>query len=289
MSYTLVLNSKNVIGANNNIFQYKFLNGFKILDNAEICISAAQVPYSWYNVSYFYQNTDFNIIFPRGVGLTTTLNLSIPDGFYTVTDLNYYIQQKCIENKWYLINTAGNYVYYINLSYNISAYKVQLITQIVPSSLPVGWVDPGWGGGTAGSALPSVPRCPQFVVLNNNFKILIGFNPGTYPSGISPDLVTSDYDKTSDFTPLGSNVNSIIMRCNLVSNPVTMPSDIVDSFAISNASFGTNINYNASFEKWVRLSPGVFQNLTITLQDEQFNDIKMLDPNSVITINIRNK
>ena len=79
MSYTLVLNSKNVIGANNNIFQYRFLNGFKISDNAEICISAAQVPYSWYDVSYFYQNTDFNIIFPRGAGLTTT------DGEETIT------------------------------------------------------------------------------------------------------------------------------------------------------------------------------------------------------------
>lgn len=284
MSYTLVLNSKNNISPNNNIFQYRFLNGFKISDNAEICISAAQVPYSWYNVSYFYQNTDFNIIFPRGAGLTTTLNISLPDGFYTVDDINSYIRQICIQNNFYLINSSGNYVYYIDLSYNISAYKIELLTFLVPTSLPSGWTDPGWGGGTAGSGLPTVTRCTQFVVLNNNFKILIGFNPGTYPS-----VVTANYSKTSDTTPLGSNVNSIIMRCNLVSNAVTMPSDIVDSFAISNASFGTNINYNASFEKWVRLSPGVFQNLTITLQDEQFNDIKMLDPNSVITINIRNK
>jgi hypothetical protein len=287
MSYTLVLNSKNVIGANNNIFQYRFLNGFKISDNAEICISAAQVPYSWYNVSYFYQNTDFNIIFPRGAGLTTTVNISLPDGFYTVDDINSYIRQKCIENNWYLINSSGNYVYYIDLSYNISAYKIELLTFLVPTSLPVGWVDPGWGGGTAGSGLPTVTRCTQFVVLDNNFKILIGFNPGTYPT--ATPVPPNSFSKLSDFTPLGSNVNSIIMRCNLVSNPVTMPSDIVDSFAISNASFGSNINYNASFEKWVRLSPGVFQNLTITLQDEQFNDIKMLDPNSVITINIRNK
>jgi hypothetical protein len=287
MGYTLVLNSKNVIGANNNIFQYRFLNGFKISDNAEICISAAQVPYSWYNVSYFYQNTDFNIIFPRGAGLTTTLNISLPDGFYTVDDINSYIRQVCIDNKWYLINSSGNYVYYIDLSYNISAYKIELLTFLVPVSLPVGWVDPGWGGGTAGSGLPTATRCTQFVVLDNNFKILIGFNPGTYP--ITTPVPPNSFSKLSDFTPLGSNVNSIIMRCNLVSNPVTMPSDIVDSFAISNASFGTNINYNASFEKWIKLSPGVFQNLTITLQDEQFNDIKMLDPNSVITLNIRNK
>jgi hypothetical protein len=277
MSYTLVLNSKNVIGSNNNIFQYQFLNGFKIGDNAEISVSAAQIPYSWYNVSYFYQNTKFNLIFPTGA-TTATLNITIPDGFYTVNDLQSYIEQVCITNNYYLINTAGNYVYYVNLSYNISAYKIQLICSLVPSTLPIGgWTNPGW-------ALPTVTRCPQFVVLDNFFGKLIGFNIGTYPT-----TTTSNFSKVSDYTPLGSNVNSIVLRCNLVSNPVTMPSDILDSFAISNASFGSNINYQPAFQKWVKLSSGIFQNLSITLQDELFNDIKILDPNSVITLIIRNK
>jgi hypothetical protein len=276
MSYTLVLNSKNVIGSNNNIFQYQFLNGFKIGDNAEISVSAAQIPYSWYNVSYFYQNTKFNFIFPTGA-TTATLNITIPDGFYTVNDLQSYIEQVCITNNYYLINTAGNYVYYVNLSYNISAYKIQLISSLVPTTLPVGWTNPGW-------TLPTVTRCPQFVVLDNFFGKLIGFNIGTYPT-----TTTSNFSKVSDYTPLGSNVNSIVLRCNLVSNPVTMPSDILDSFAISNASFGSNINYQPAFQKWVKLSSGIFQNLSITLQDELFNDIKILDPNSVITLIIRNK
>ena len=276
MSYTLVLNSKNVIGSNNNIFQYQFLNGFKIGDNAEISVSAAQIPYSWYNVSYFYQNTKFNLIFPTGA-TTATLNITIPDGFYTVNDLQSYIEQVCITNNYYLINTAGNYVYYVNLSYNISAYKIQLISSLVPTTLPVGWTNPGW-------TLPTVTRCPQFVVLDNFFGKLIGFNIGTYPT-----TTTSNFSKVSDYTPLGSNVNSIVLRCNLVSNPVTMPSDILDSFAISNASFGSNINYQPAFQKWVKLSPGIFQNLSITLQDERFNDILILDPNSVITLIIRNK
>ena len=276
MSYTLVLNSKNVIGSNNNIFQYQFLNGFKIGDNAEISVSAAQIPYSWYNVSYFYQNTKFSLIFPTGA-TTATLNITIPDGFYTVNDLQSYIEQVCITNNYYLINTAGNYVYYVNLSYNISAYKIQLISSLVPTTLPVGWTNPGW-------TLPTVTRCPQFVVLDNFFGKLIGFNIGTYPT-----TTTSNFSKVSDYTPLGSNVNSIVLRCNLVSNPVTMPSDILDSFAISNASFGSNINYQPAFQKWVKLSPGIFQNLSITLQDERFNDILILDPNSVITLIIRNK
>lgn len=287
-SHTLILNSKNVIGANNNIFNYNFLNGFKILDNAEISISSIQIPYSWYNISVFYQNKTFSIIFPRGAGLTTTLDITLPDGFYTVDDINSYIRQVCIDNKFYLINTSGNYVYYIDLSYNISAYKIELITFLVPVVLPSGWVDPGWGGGTAGSGLPTVTRCTQLVILSTNyFNKIIGFLPGTYP--ITTPVPPNSFSKTSDFTPLGSNVNSIVVRCSLVNNPVTMPYDIIDSFAISNTSFGSTINYEPSFQKWVSLAPGIFQNLQITLQDENFNDIKMLDPNSVITIIIKNK
>ncbi len=80
--------------------------------------------------------------------------------------------------------------------------------------------------------------------------------------------MNDDLSKVSDYTPLGSNVNSIVLRCNLVFNPVTMPSDIIDSFAISNATFGSNINYEPSFQKWFKPSPGIFQNLSITLQDD---------------------
>jgi hypothetical protein len=277
MSYTLVLNSKSVINnGNNNIFQYQFLNGFRIEDNAEICVSSVQVPYSWYNVSYFYQNTKFNLVFPTNA-TTITIPVTIPDGFYTVPQLQSYIEQVCIINNYYLINTAGNYVYYVNLSYNIRAYKVQLICSLVPTTLPSGWTNPGW-------TLPTVTRCPQIQVLDNYFGKLIGFNIGTHPP-----TTTSNFSKISDYTPLGSNVNSIIMRCNLVSNNVCYPSDIIDSFAISNATFGANINYSSSYEKWVKIQSGTYQTLTVTMQDESFNDIKMNDSNSVITLIIRNK
>jgi hypothetical protein len=280
MSYTLVLNSKNVIGANNNIFSYQFMNGFRIEEGAEICVSSVQVPYSWYNVSYFYQNTKFNLIIPTNA-TTATLNITIPDGFYTIPQLQSYIEKICLDNNYYLKNSAGNNVFYINLAYNISAYKVQLVCSLVPTTAQLtglGLTNP------AGWVLPTSSRCPQLVVLDTYFGKLIGFNIGTYPT-----TTTSNFNKVSDYTPLGSTVNSIILRCNLVSNGITMPSDIIDSFAISNVSFGSNIDYQSAYEKWVKLQPGVYQNLSITMQDERFNDILMLDPNSVITLNIRNK
>ena len=92
MSYTLLLNSSNVVGSNNNTFQYNFISGsFKIPEGSEIAISQATIPYSWYNITSNYNNNTFGIRWVTTGASTQTFTL--PDGFYTVSDLNAYIQQ----------------------------------------------------------------------------------------------------------------------------------------------------------------------------------------------------
>ena len=283
-SNTLILNSRNIVGFNNNTFQYNFKNnGFTIPIGSEISVSSIQMPYSWYNVSTFYQNQNFRIIWPT-IDTTQTINYNVvlDDGFYTVDDIQNFIEQFCITNKLYLINANGDYVYYINLNYNLSAYKIQLILEPVPVSLPVGYTSP--------VGFPAFPtnsggRTPRFQVLDDLFGRLIGFNVGISPPAT---ITTTSYDKLSDYTPLGSNVNSIIVRCNVISNDVSMPSDILDSFGIPTGSnFGSNIVYEPSFQKWVTIRDGTYSSMILTIQDQDFNDIKILDPNSVITLIIK--
>jgi hypothetical protein len=57
MSYTLVINNKNLIGINNNTYQYNFLQGnFNIPDGTEMMIANVQIPYSFYNITSAYGN-----------------------------------------------------------------------------------------------------------------------------------------------------------------------------------------------------------------------------------------
>ena len=284
-SNTLILNSQNIIGFNNNTFQYRFKNnGFTIPTGSEISVSSIQIPYSWYNVSSFYQNQNFRILWPvTDASQYTVFNIKLDEGFYTVNDIQNFIEQQCITNNLYLINANGDYVYFINLSYNLSAYKIQLILNTVPTSTPV-------GGYTKPPLFPAYPtnvggRTPRFEVLDDLFGRLLGFNVGIYPA-TTP--MTASYDRLSDYTPLGSNVNSLIVRCNVISNDVSMPSDILDSFGIPNgSSFGSNIVYEPSFQKWVTIREGTYSNMNITIQDQSFTDIKILDPNTVITLIVR--
>lgn len=278
MSNTLVLNSANTTNQV-NIFQYNFLNGsFVVQDNSELCISGITIPYSWYNIQQqYYNNTTFQYTFTEAV--TTTYTVVLPNGYYSVTSLNEYLQGQFVNQGLYLVDSAGDNVYYLSLVYNVSTYSVQLLSFAVPIALPAGFTNP------AGLVFPAVASTPQLIILStNNFGSIIGFTAGTYP----PAIQATNYSITSNTLPNGSPVNSIIVRCNLVSNNVVSPSDILDSFQITGA-FGTNLNYSPNFEKWIKIKSGRYSSFTITFEDQNFRTIPILDDNVLITLLLRTK
>ena len=288
MSFTLVLNSTNVTSSSTNTtFKYNFINGGFQLKNMEMCVSSITLPYSFYNVSSYYNNRTFSLIFPKGA-TTQTISVTLPEGFYTVTDINSYIQQICLDNGAYLIDSTGNYVYYQQLVYNSTYYSVQLLLYPVPTTLPTGYSYASAGTLYTSSAnLPTTSYTPQLVLSSaGSISTIIGFVSGaTYPSTQS----TANQSILSTLTPVGSTVNSIIMQCSLVNNPVTSPSDILDSLPIHNSTFGSNITYEPSFEKFISLSDGTFNNFTFSFRDQNLNEIYARDPNVSITLIIRQK
>jgi hypothetical protein len=79
------------------------------------------------------------------------------------------------------------------------------------------------------------------------------------------------------------------MQCSLVSNRCTNPTDIVDSMPINGVSFGSNITYQPSFERYVSVSDGTFTDFIFSFRDQNLNDIYAKDPNVSITLIIRPK
>ena len=283
-SFTLVINNSNVVNTNTNAtYQYNFIGGgFNIPDNTECMVSSAQIPYSIFNITAAYNNNRFRLSFPTGALGTsyTDFNIVIPDGFYTIDDFNSYMQQYAISNGLYLINNNGDNVYYTPAFYlNTVSYAVQMLLYTVPRSLPSGWTQPlDWIGYSSFTS----DRTPHVHILaNSNFGDYIGFNTGVYPT---PTLRTTDYSVLSNKTPIGSYVNSIIIHCSLVNNPVVSPSDIIDAFQIVDTKFGSNINYQPSVEKFVRLTKGSYNSMIITLTDQNNNPINLLDNNILITL-----
>jgi len=284
--FNLTINSTNVANSLNNMYQYQFKNGaFEVPAGAEMMITSFIIPYSWYNITTRYNNNSFKIYWPNGaVGNYTAFTLTLDDGFYTVNTLNARMQQFCIEKGMYLTDGSGNNIYYLSVSPNSTAYANQIITKLVPTSKPTGYVEP-----TGFVGYPTTTERPPYVEIlsTNNFGKFLGFTAGTYGKDLSVN-----YNVLSNLIPQGSTVNSLLVKCSLVNNGCSNQSDILDAFAIggnSDGKFGSNLNYTNTIEKFVKIAEGRYNNFIITIVDQNNNDITILDNNLLINFLIRVK
>lgn len=318
MSYNITLNSSNVIGVNNNTYQYNFINGgVNIPEGSTIGVSQITIPYSWRNISAVLGNNTWSYQMPNGASGTTTYGTyTIPDGFYSVSDLNTLIQAQFRANGhyWYLysatLGTAGNVLIYpLTISTNtslytntITAYNIPLTANIA-SVFGTGYVASDGNNGTTAwtgtypttGTAPYTGRCVQLTFSGTQtakttlLGNVLGFTPSSYPSTATglTTLTSSSNGNTLQQVPpypaLATNVNGVIVRCNLVENNVVSPSDVLDSFPIT-TSYGSNINYLPISDNMVRMKKGKHSNLTITFSDQNFNTLYCLDPNVLITL-----
>ena len=280
MSFNLVLNSTNASSVNNDIFTYRFINGgFKVLQDAEICVSEFVIPYSWFNITQIYNNNSF--IFNDWFGISHEIIL--PNGFYQVSDINSFFINYCLNNGFYLVSSNGLNVVFNAFLTNATYYSNQILSFTVPTLAQFN--DPsgnyaGWSLGNGWVGFPPVSTAPSIQILNNNFQYYLGFTTGIYGGG------TIDSSFLSNITPNATNVNSLIVRCSLITNNVSMPSDVLDSFPIT-STFGSNIVYSPRFPKWVKIKAGTYNSLILTVVDQNFNTVYAQDPNVCITLLIK--
>jgi AAA+ ATPase superfamily predicted ATPase len=100
-----------------------------------------------------------------------------------------------------------------------------------------------------------------------DFPVAVGVAPGRY---------TVARANKSDFKWAGSHPRKDVF--------VVSPSDIIDAFQIVDTKFGSNINYQPSVEKYVRLTKGTYNSMIIYLTDQNNNPITLKDNNLLITL-----
>ena len=285
--YNLVLNSNNVTGSYNNELIYSFCSGsFHIPSKSKIAVSQITIPYSWFNISTFYNNNTFSYRWFYGNGLYQTYSVTFPDGFYSISDLQNYLEQYMISQNQYFTNTVTQEnLYYIYFQTNTTYYSIQLICSPIPTSLPTGYSAPTNGFNYNNSTAFGYPNygygfTAQIVISSTTkFYKIIGFSAGTYPS----TTTTSSYNILGTLIPNITPVNSLVILCDLVDNNVSSVSNILDTVAIT-STFGSNINYTPTFQKWISLNAGNYVNFTMGIVDQDLNSIKILDSYMLISL-----
>ena len=262
----------------NNKYTYRF-NPSVRFEKASVAIQSISMYYSWYNFSAaLYNNTTFTLTFPTAA-TTQTLSITVLDGFYTINELNQYLQSVMIANNLYL-TLDGNNVYFFEIITNSNAYKVQIDCFLVPTTL--GSYSYGAGGTWGTSGLPTVSRCPQITVAANGFRDIVGFNAGTYPS-----TTTAQYSKVSDYTPQVSPVSAIKVLCSAVQNSYTSPNSFLGAFNVGTSQFGQLIFVSPNEFAFIKMQDQSLSEITITFLDQNNRALPINDTSIIISLLIK--
>lgn len=306
MVATIVLNQNNIVpDGRNNTLVYKFPNSVSF-PHHEIAIQNVTMYYAWENINASpLDNNRFSYVWVSG-GVSTTYNITIPSGLYEVSDLNYYFQFVCIQNGTYLINNAGENVYYAEFVVNPNRYAIQINTFPVPTS--TGWTFNAGTGiwtGNAGTAyagwttpvadpasgsagwvgFPTVTFNPQLTI-PANLNAILGFTtPVPFQTSLNSGVGTN-LSYISNTSPQVQPNSSVYFSISNIANKYAIPNSIIYSLSPS-VAFGEQIRETPPQFAWNRLLSGTYNELRLQILGIDYQPITLLDPNMTIVLVIR--
>jgi len=277
MSFPIIVNSSNYVS--NNTYRVELANVID-LSEFEVSVGQAYLYYSWYNISAALNNNKYQITFPTLSGATTT-TITIPDGLYNIYDLNNQLQFWFLSMKYYIVNdVTGYYTYYGAFQLSPTGYSIQWITTPLPTSLPSNFT-------SGGMTFPvSANQHPQLTILStNDFKDIIGYSVGIYPS-VPTNLGVQTTESTTP--PNVSPISAIQMRLSCCYNPFSSNSTLIHVFSSQGVGIGESVNASPIQLQFV---PCIGSHKTITLQfyDQIGRVLDLLDRNIVIKLIFRKK
>jgi len=277
VSYPIIITQKNLVPGTTNTFEYKFSNNVDF-SNLDIGLSQASIFHSWFNITSDKNNNKFSIIHPISGAANTTLNFTIPDGGYEISDLNNFLRYELLKNGYYLTNdTTGEQIIYCEFKVNPSVYKVEFVTYPLPTSLPANH--------TAGPSLtfPSTSRTPQLSFTQVYFGNIIFFAPCVFPS-VQPIVLTTS---SSSKTPVVSDVQNVVITLSSCSNPFAPNSTIIYSVSPASVSFGRLITDKPNQICWVPQQSSFRQSITLQLTNQDLQPIELQDTDITVILLIR--
>jgi hypothetical protein len=264
----------------NDTYRFKFPSTVEFKDD-QVALSNISIYYSWYNInSTLYNNNSFSYRWIDDVVYT----VSFSDGaYYTIADIQSYFYSVMFKNKHYLINSVdGDILVYLEFVENSTFYGVSINSYAIPTVLPTNYQIPQ---GATWSLPVGTAKTPQIIFSDsNNFKDLVGFSAGTYPSIVQ----STNFSITSNNTPNISPVQSLLVQCSLINNYYSVPNTLLYSFS-PNVTFGNLITINPSEYTYVDIQDGQYTEFLIKFSDQLLNQVDIKDSNIVILLTIRNK
>lgn len=277
---TVILNNNNVVqDGKNNTLIYNFPTT-AIFDKSYIAVASVSMYYSWFNISAALGNNTFSYSYPIAAG-TQTVTVTIPDGLYEIATLNQLLQYTMIANGHYLINSALQNIYFVELSINEPQYRVQVTVFAVPTALPATYTQPTNYAQSVGT-YPAVRTTPS-ITIPAALGLIIGYTAlttwGPFNNASVPVAATADFQAFSDLTDVAPNIqpnSSVLVSVANVENPFSSPTSIIYAVTPS-VAFGTIIADKPPQLLWNKLIKGAYNQLRVTLLGTDLRPLTIQD------------
>ena len=298
---TLIINSSNVVAnTNNSVYQYNFPGGnVQFVKGQKLALGSIQMYYSTFNITAAQGNNQFSYIWVDGREITIT----VTDGFYDISTLNNFLHFVMLQQGHYLLDTAGNYYYFITMVVNTATYQIEVncfpmslttypiatytvgahttstITTSSPTS-PVSW------------SRPTASITPMFRVLANNFRNIVGLAAGYYPQGQTGYASTVPTTSLAQATITNTNpatafsITSIVgTALTTTGSPALLVGMIIDGLTVSITQTtyivsGSGNNWVVSISQTVGAGTGFFYSMGAT-QSPSYTTIQTFGSSSV--------
>ncbi len=273
---TFLINKSHYKG--NNVYKLPLANSFNVdsKSNTSISVLSFSMYNSTYNISRMLQNNTIKLTWIDG----TVYNWTIEDGYYSVDDLNTWLQSKFMLNKLYCTSQdKSTNVYFVQFLTNPTGYKNEIDVFYVPSITDVE---------TTGVLRP-IGASWNFV--SERRLPILEINPGLKPYfGMTSRVIfgnetdrTKLYQYLSEVTPTISPVFVYIVTCNLVKNTFSQFPTLLSQYPIK-VGFGSLIIYEASFDTQLTVREGNYTEVTIELYDQNFKPLQFNDTDFSMTL-----
>jgi len=254
----------------NNMYKVKLPKAVQFKKSDKLSLYSFSMYNSFYNISAS-QYGNSNITFTWFDN--TVYNWTIPDGYYSLSDLNLWLQQQFILNKLYCVNSNNSQnIYFVVFQTNSVLYKAQIDVYYMPSTTNAAL----YGYTVPSGASWTFPASNTMVTLtiNQNLQSFFGITNQLTFGNITP---VQNMHYLSNTCPIVSPVFSIFLGCNLIVSDFNQIGNLFSQFPIS-AAYGNLIKIESSIDALISIKEGIYSEIVITLWDQNNKPLIFQDP-----------
>ena len=289
MQHTICLTQANCVnptsGCNTLVYQFPTSAQFK---THSIALQSISVYYSWMSISSALGNNTFTFQIYPADAWAVTYTVVIPDGAYSIADLNSYFKYWSIEHGLYMVDdVTGEYAYFASFSVNAVKYAVEIQTKC--SEAPPGWTLAATYPVHAGGA-----RWNPVLTFPAGFNLIVGYSAGFATDANSGGLSASPTAHggviagttiayLSSVAPQVQPNSSVLVSCSAIQNKYSQ-SPILYAFSSAGTAFGGLVLSSPAQLSFSPLMPGLYNELRVTLLGTNLMPLVMADPNITLLL-----